>query len=143
MARLMRLFGVARDEQGFLNAINAIVPKRHQQNSPFTSIEEFWDALDTREMEIPDFLLESFKELYQSRQNALFERFLFPGVPDLVLFRPKELDESRVSSEFPTQVLEVPKGASYTVPTRYLACSDVSLSLIPLAEGRKLRVEPP
>jgi quercetin dioxygenase-like cupin family protein len=145
LARMIRSFdrpGAAR-EKDFLNA--AAFANKTDKTSK-ASLDDFLQALETKPLDFSQSLLQSAIDMYRDSAGstsgiyeALFVRFIFPGIPGVIVFRPEDPDSAH-SHEIPKALFRADPGVVYTLPTRSLACSDIDLCQLALSPGHSTRI---
>lgn len=130
-------YGLAR----FLRTLPLPLPENQKEflhrisshlDEDWPTMEDFFSALEASTIEFPRTILTDLRGPYKDVYELLLLRYLFPAVSGVIVFRPKDSKDA-VDLD---AVAGIQAGASYRVPRRHLACSEVSIAQLTLDSQR-------
>jgi quercetin dioxygenase-like cupin family protein len=136
LARMIRILPnpQRRAESEFLNRIGIALNKKYRK------LDDLLNDLEIGELMVSDEVLRDLSGLYRDVYDLLFLRFLFPGVPGAMVFRPDDREDGIDVAQLKLKnLVAIPEGVAYTLPRRSLSCSDIAISLLALKPEKGTR----
>ena len=134
LARLIRLMEYPSEValQDFLATQSGHQRRVRKADVRYDTLEAFLTELETRDLQLPATFLTELAHVFKNVYDLLFLRFLFPGVPGAVVFRPDDEEDYITVPPFARGLVGVPYGVTHAIPVRNLTCADLMMSRLTL-----------